>query len=1360
MKQKILFTGLMAFMFLISVRGWGQTTLNSGDVALIGLDTPGEDFAFVSFVDLDVGTEIYFTDEEADGDYTISTNEGHILFTAPSGGISAGTVVTYAGNSSYFSSAAGSFVLGNSGDGLLAYQGVSVGNVTTFLHAIGEDSGDIGTFPDGFSNYMTFGADDGQYNGTRTGSAVSLMTEINNSANWLTSGSGVIPFNTNIFTVTTGGNIPPSITNIIQNPASGITSSTTVSVSADVADGNGTITAVNLKWGTVSGNYAGGTISMGNGGSGDTYTTATDIPAQADATTVFYVIEATDDEPATTTSAEQSYTVTDPASATLPYTEDFTNDFGDIYSHSVSGTTKFWTYNNSGEYVSMNGYNSGDIEEDWLILPSINLNNTSNEVLSFDSWYNYGTDDANNYLKLVYSTDYPGTGDPTTAAWTDLSYDQPASNQTWTSSGNVDLSAISGTNIHIALKYNYESGSYRLWQIDNILLQEVDVADPNSFAASAQSISQINLTFETNAADDEVIIVYNADGSFTDPSGAAPAVGQAFAGGTVLYKGTSSPQAHTSLTPSETVYYKAWSVDGSNNYSPGLSDNTTTFSNEPTNHATAFSASANSQSAITVSWTDSDASAYLVKASADSYGDIASPTDGVAVDDDVLVKNVAAADPNSVEFTGLTASTTYYFKIFPYNGTDETVNYKTDGSIPEANATTEDAAALPLLIISEVTDPGDDFNGRFVELFNAGNSTIDFSTTTIYFDRQANGDGHSNIQLTGTIGPKETYIIGNSSNINATYGVSADLDFGSVTGNGDDGYFLFFNGDETTGILMDAYGVIDEDGSGKDWEYEDSRAVRNADVTGPNPIWTASEWTITSADVADMTPGEHNNYIYFVGDTDWNTASNWSNNKVPTVIKNLIIPADKPNVEIAPDATADCNNLTLNGSLTVKSDASGTGSLLINGTLDGSGTTNIQRYVSGGQIAGSDPARFKYHLLSIPLDENIEAGDVFTGTYLWHFVPNQTDENSWSGISSLTEELDNQKGFLSYVEGEDNTFSYSGNMNNGNFNVATENISAGNVKLIPNPYPSAIDWETVDLTGTGLNPTIWFFNSETGNYDSYNAGAGDGQQYIPVGQAVFAEAATANPTLTFTNTNRTHEQGTGFYKSGNESLKDILKIAVSANNSADAAFIRFRELADNNYNGFDDASKLRGFAGSPQLYTQSDDEKALSINTLATTQETVIVPLSYELEVAGEALLSFEYLETFEPKVTIFLEDLLLDKMIDLREQNTYTFEHAAENDPLRFNIHFMGVTNVNELASTPEKFTIWASEEQLYIHTNTAFDGDLQIELFDLSGRLLETIKQPTHSPNSISLSDYEGVIMVRVRNNSAVQTQKVFIR
>ncbi|MDA3944053.1 MAG: choice-of-anchor D domain-containing protein [Bacteroidetes bacterium] len=483
---------------------------------------------------------------------------------------------------------------------------------------------------------------------------------------------------------------------------------------------------------------------------------------------------------------------------------------------------------------------------------------------------------------------------------------------------------------------------------------------------------------------------------------------------------------------------------------------------------------------------------------------------------------------------------------------------------------------------------------------------------------------------------------------------------------------------------------------------------------------------------------------------DWHTAGNWDN-EVPGFTTNATIPAGLTNYPTISSA-ASCHDITL------QSTASGTASLLGNSFLTVNGTATIERYVTGGQIPDSDPAKYKYHMLSIPLASDIQAGEVFTGTYLWKFVPNQTPDNSWTGISSFTEDLDNQKGFLSYVETTDKTFSFNGNMNYGSFSVATETISAGNVKLIPNPYPSAIDWETVDLSGTGLNPTIWFFNSETGNYDSYNAGAGDGQQYIPVGQAVFVEAESANPTLSYTNANRTHSQGNGFYKSGNENLKDILKIAVSANNSADATFIRFRELADNNYNGFDDASKLRGFAGSPQLYTQSADEIALSINTLATSQETVIVPLAYELEVAGEAQLSFEYLETFDPAVTIFLEDTHLDKMIDLREQSNYSFEHLLENDPLRFKLHFIGVTSVEEQQLSA--YQIWSYDSKVYVSIPALTGDKAVIELIDAQGKVVYEGEHHLSNPEILAVHTNQQLLIARIITGTQVYTQKVFIR
>ncbi|MDA3813127.1 MAG: lamin tail domain-containing protein, partial [Candidatus Cloacimonetes bacterium] len=278
-----------------------------------------------------------------------------------------------------------------------------------------------------------------------------------------------------------GGNSLPTITNVTQIPSADITSTTTVSVSADVTDSDGTITNVELHWGLTSGSL-GNTIAMPNS-SGDTYTTTSDIPAQSDGAIVYYEVEATDDEPEISTSAEYDYTVNDPATTALPYSEVFTTDLGDCYTYNVSGATKEWVWDGGSAYMS--GYNSGDTEEDWLVLPGINFDNYLGEVLLFDTSYNYGSDDLNNYLKLYYSTNYTGIGDPTSSAWTEISFTLPTATNTWTSSGILDLSAISGTSVYIAFKYHYEVGSYRNWDVDNISIAEV-----SNFAPVISNIAQ------------------------------------------------------------------------------------------------------------------------------------------------------------------------------------------------------------------------------------------------------------------------------------------------------------------------------------------------------------------------------------------------------------------------------------------------------------------------------------------------------------------------------------------------------------------------------------------------------------------------------------------------------------------------------------------------------------------------------------------------------------------------------------------------------------------------------------------------------------------------------------------------------
>ena len=80
---------------------------------------------------------------------------------------------------------------------------------------------------------------------------------------------------------------------------------------------------------------------------------------------------------------------------------------------------------------------------------------------------------------------------------------------------------------------------------------------------------------------------------------------------------------------------------------------------------------------------------------------------------------------------------------------------------------------------------------------------------------------------------------------------------GTINTNGNDNAELRFGGGQASGTLVDVYGSPGTDGTGQDWEFEDGRGVRNASITTGNTTWTASEWTITSADAADMTPGVH-----------------------------------------------------------------------------------------------------------------------------------------------------------------------------------------------------------------------------------------------------------------------------------------------------------------------------------------------------------------------------------------------------------------------------------------------------------------------------------------------------------------------
>ena len=102
---------------------------------------------------------------------------------------------------------------------------------------------------------------------------------------------------------------------------------------------------------------------------------------------------------------------------------------------------------------------------------------------------------------------------------------------------------------------------------------------------------------------------------------------------------------------------------------------------EPVSHPSDFSAHD-----IQLTWTEPTTGilpdAYLICKSTVSLSDISNPLDGVFIENDADHRNITYGTAQYT-FKNATPGMTYYIKIFPYKGTGEQVNYKTNGNIQQ-----------------------------------------------------------------------------------------------------------------------------------------------------------------------------------------------------------------------------------------------------------------------------------------------------------------------------------------------------------------------------------------------------------------------------------------------------------------------------------------------------------------------------------------------------------------------------------------------------------------------------------------------------------------------------------------------------
>ncbi|WP_299127468.1 T9SS type A sorting domain-containing protein [uncultured Winogradskyella sp.] len=155
------------------------------------------------------------------------------------------------------------------------------------------------------------------------------------------------------------------------------------------------------------------------------------------------------------------------------------------------------------------------------------------------------------------------------------------------------------------------------------------------------------------------------------------------------------------------------------------------------------------------------------------------------------------------------------------------------------------------VIITEIADPNNNANARFIELHNLGTTAVDFTEGNGWqIDKYTNASATVSISLdlTGTIPAGGFYIIAYDLNdageFQSTYGFAPDqldnVNNGVAGSNGDDDIVLV----DGTDTIVDFFGVPAVDNSSTCAEYEDGRAERLTSVTAGSATFDESQWNV------------------------------------------------------------------------------------------------------------------------------------------------------------------------------------------------------------------------------------------------------------------------------------------------------------------------------------------------------------------------------------------------------------------------------------------------------------------------------------------------------------------------------------
>jgi hypothetical protein len=215
------------------------------------------------------------------------------------------------------------------------------------------------------------------------------------------------------------------------------------------------------------------------------------------------------------------------------------------------------------------------------------------------------------------------------------------------------------------------------------------------------------------------------------------------------------------------------------------------------------------------------------------------------------------------------------------------------------------------------------------------------------------------------------------------------------------------------------------------------------------------------------------------------------------VTENQIIDADLSvfNLRVSPGKNLTINTdktLNISGNLALESNASGTATLINNGTLNVTGTSTVQQYLTS-KSGETNTDNWWYIASPVTGANSASILQSESGNLLGYYDEPSAD---YPQITATDVALTTGKGYLAKIN-TTGTYNFVGALNNGDKTVVLSRTGTENAKrgfnLIGNPYPSFLDWNAAHNGRTDIRSAIWYRTRTAAGamtFDTYNGETG------------------------------------------------------------------------------------------------------------------------------------------------------------------------------------------------------------------------------------------------------------------------------